>query len=68
MLPPMTLIASVKAATVAIRSYFRSARLQINVGQHQLPTSGQIIVVMIDAGTTIPPIPRPARTSSPYNL
>lgn len=28
-------------------------------------TSGQIIVVIIDAGTTIPPIPRPAKTSSP---
>lgn len=28
-------------------------------------TSGQIIVVIIDAGTTIPPIPRPAKTRSP---
>lgn len=28
-------------------------------------TSGQMIVVIIDAGTTIPPIPRPAKTSSP---
>ena len=31
-------------------------------------TSGQMIVVMIDAGTTIPPIPRPATTRIPHNL
>ena len=28
-------------------------------------TSGQMIVVMMEAGTTMPPIPRPARTSRP---
>lgn len=41
-LPPITRIESVRAATVAMRS------------------SGQMMVVMIDAGTTMPPIPRPA--------
>jgi hypothetical protein len=30
-------------------------------------TSGQMIVVMIEAGTTIPPIPSPARTRSPQS-
>lgn len=29
-------------------------------------TSGQIIVVMIDAGTTMPPIPSPAITNNPH--
>jgi len=29
-------------------------------------TSGQMIVVMMDAGTTIPPMPRPARTRIPH--
>ena len=29
-------------------------------------TSGQMIVVMIEAGTTMPPMPRPARTNRPY--
>lgn len=31
-------------------------------------TSGQMIVVIIDAGTTIPPIPRPAKTRSPQTI
>ena len=42
MAPPMTRIARVSAAIVAMRS------------------SGQMMVVMIDAGTTIPPMPKPA--------
>ena len=29
-------------------------------------TSGQTMVVMIEAGTTMPPIPRPARTRRPH--
>ena len=29
-------------------------------------TSGQMMVVMIEAGTTMPPIPRPARTRRPH--
>ena len=29
-------------------------------------TSGQMIIVMIDAGTTIPPIPRPAIMSGAH--
>jgi len=29
------------------------------------PTSGQMMVVMIEAGTTIPPMPMPARTRRP---
>ena len=29
-------------------------------------TSGHMIVVMMDAGTTIPPIPRPASARSPH--
>ena len=28
-------------------------------------TSGQMMVVMMEAGTTMPPIPRPARTRRP---
>lgn len=51
--PPITRIASVRAAAVAIRS------------------SGQIMVVMIEAGMTIPPIPRPPRIRRPqarYNV
>lgn len=31
----------------------------------EMLTSGQIMVVMIEAGTTIPPIPRPAKTRRP---
>lgn len=30
-------------------------------------SSGQMIVVMMDAGTTIPPIPSPARTRMPHS-
>lgn len=30
-------------------------------------SSGQITVVIIEAGTTIPPIPRPARTRMPQS-
>lgn len=29
-------------------------------------SSGQMMVVMMEAGTTIPPIPRPATTRIPY--
>ena len=46
----MTRMASVKAATVAIRS------------------SGQMMVVMMEAGTTMPPIPRPAKTRRPQSV
>lgn len=31
-------------------------------------TSGQMMVVMMDAGTTIPPIPRPAMVRMPQSL
>jgi len=31
-------------------------------------SSGQIIVVMIEAGTTMPPIPRPARIRRPQSV
>jgi hypothetical protein len=31
-------------------------------------SSGQMIVVMIEAGTTMPPIPSPARTRSPHRV
>lgn len=46
----MTRMASVRAATVAMRS------------------SGQIMVVMMEAGTTMPPMPRPARTRRPQRV
>lgn len=46
----MTRMASVRAATVAMRS------------------SGQMMVVIMEAGTTMPPMPRPARTSRPQSV
>lgn len=50
MLPPITRIASVSAATVAMRS------------------SGHMIVVMILAGTSIPPMPSPATKRRPQRV
>lgn len=42
--------------------------LRVSAAMVAMRSSGQMIVVMILAGTTIPPIPRPARTRIPHRV
>jgi len=61
-------MARVRAATVAMRSCgggFSKAKFRGGIRCLGEPTSGQMMVVMIEAGTTIPPMPMPARTRRP---
>jgi DNA gyrase inhibitor GyrI len=67
----MTRIESVRAATVAMRSCTGKQQsvdewLEVFMKWDRL-TSGQMMVVMIEAGTTMPPIPRPAMVRIPQS-